>query len=130
MSTPIRVLVEVTPKKAYASALDWPGLSRAGTTMAALSLRGFAKEQMLKLSFLMSMPVIFIGNIVMNYKAFGHAGVEWVGVLTAFVVGLVSISTMMNIARRVNFGKFLIFIGMVLALSVALTVFGPFKFVD
>jgi hypothetical protein len=30
MSTPVRVLVEVTPKKAFASALDWPGLSRAG----------------------------------------------------------------------------------------------------
>lgn len=26
----IRVLVEVTPKKAYASALDWPGLARSG----------------------------------------------------------------------------------------------------
>jgi hypothetical protein len=28
--TPVRVLVETTPKKAFASALDWPGLSRAG----------------------------------------------------------------------------------------------------
>ncbi len=107
-----------------------PGLSRAGTTMAALSARGFEKDHMLKLSFLMSMPVIFIGNIVMNYKAFGHAGIEWAGVFTAFAVGLLSISTLMNIARRVNFGKFLVFIGVILAVSVALTVFGPFKFVD
>jgi hypothetical protein len=30
MTTPIRVFLEVTPKKAFASALDWPGLSRAG----------------------------------------------------------------------------------------------------
>jgi hypothetical protein len=30
MSTPIRVLVETTPKKAFASALDWPGWSRGG----------------------------------------------------------------------------------------------------
>ena len=27
---PIRVLVEVTPKKVHASALDWPGLARSG----------------------------------------------------------------------------------------------------
>ncbi len=107
-----------------------PGLSRAGTTMAALSARGFEKDHMLKLSFLMSMPVIFVGNIVMNYKAFRHAGIEWLGVLTAFVVGMLGISTLMSIARRVNFGKFLVFIGVVLAASVALTIFGPFKFVD
>jgi hypothetical protein len=30
MSTLIHVLVETTPKKAFASALEWPGLSRAG----------------------------------------------------------------------------------------------------
>jgi hypothetical protein len=30
MATTIRVLVEITPTKVYASALDWPGLSRAG----------------------------------------------------------------------------------------------------
>ncbi len=31
----LRVLVETTPKKAFASALDWPGLSRAGRDEAA-----------------------------------------------------------------------------------------------
>jgi hypothetical protein len=31
----LRVLVEVTPKRAYASALDWPGLARAGRDEAA-----------------------------------------------------------------------------------------------
>jgi hypothetical protein len=35
MSFVIRVLVETTPKKAYASALDWPGLSRGGRDEAA-----------------------------------------------------------------------------------------------
>ena len=78
----------------------------------------------------MSMPAIFIGNIVLNYKSFLHAGIEWVGVLTAFIVGLLSISTLMNVARRVNFGKFLIFIGIILICSVALTFFSPMKFID
>jgi hypothetical protein len=32
MSRPLRLFVEETPKKAYASALDWPGLSRGGRT--------------------------------------------------------------------------------------------------
>ncbi|MFH0753119.1 MAG: undecaprenyl-diphosphate phosphatase [Candidatus Omnitrophota bacterium] len=99
------------------AAATLPGLSRAGTTMAALSMRRFDKENMLKLSFLMSMPVILVGNLVRNYKTFLHAGIEWVGVIVAFVVGILTISTLMNFARRVNFGAFLIFIGAILAVA-------------
>jgi hypothetical protein len=35
MTTVLSVLVETTPKKCFASALDWPGLSRAGRDEAA-----------------------------------------------------------------------------------------------
>lgn len=94
-----------------------PGLSRAGTTMAALSFRGFAKEETLKLSFLMSLPVIFIGNIVKNHHLLLTAGSAWIGVLTAFGVGLLSINALMAFAKKVNFGGFLIFIGSILAIA-------------
>jgi hypothetical protein len=33
--TPLRLLIEATPKKAFASALDWPGLARSGRDEAA-----------------------------------------------------------------------------------------------
>jgi hypothetical protein len=35
MSDVIRVLIETTPKKAFASAIEWPGLSRAGKDEAS-----------------------------------------------------------------------------------------------
>lgn len=35
MATTVRVLIETTPKKTYASALDWPGLARSGRDEAA-----------------------------------------------------------------------------------------------
>jgi undecaprenyl-diphosphatase len=94
-----------------------PGLSRAGTTMAALSFRNFDKEHTLKLSFLMSLPVIFIGNIVKNYHAILSFGPQWIGVLTAFIVGILSIGILMQFARRMNFGAFLIFIGVILGIA-------------
>ena len=94
-----------------------PGLSRAGTTMAALAGRNFDKEYTLKLSFLMSLPVILIGNIVMNYRAFVTLGIEWLGVITAFVVGILSINALMAFARKVNFGWFLVTIGSILAIA-------------
>ncbi|MEI6438540.1 MAG: undecaprenyl-diphosphate phosphatase [Candidatus Omnitrophota bacterium] len=97
-----------------------PGLSRAGTTMAALSFRGFDKDQMLKLSFLMSIPVILLGNIIKNHHLILAARAEWVGVLASFVVGILSISAMMNFAKKVNFGAFLIFIGSILAVAAVL----------
>jgi undecaprenyl-diphosphatase len=94
-----------------------PGLSRAGTTMAALSFRDFDQEHTLKLSFLMSLPVIFIGNIVRNYHAILTFGPHWIGAITAFVVGILSINALMRIARKVNFGVFLILIGAILAIA-------------
>jgi undecaprenyl-diphosphatase len=98
-----------------------PGLSRAGTTMAALSFRNFDKEHTLKLSFLMSLPVIFIGNIVKNYHMLLTARAEWFGVAASFIAGILSIGVLMSFAKKVNFGGFLIFIGTILLTA---TLFG------
>ncbi|MBF0122560.1 MAG: undecaprenyl-diphosphate phosphatase [Candidatus Omnitrophica bacterium] len=95
-----------------------PGMSRAGTTMATLAFLNFDKEYTLKLSFLMSLPVILVANILMNYKAFLTLGIEWIGVATSFVVGILSIRAIMAFARRINFGGFLIFIGTLLAIAI------------
>lgn len=94
-----------------------PGLSRAGTTIAALSFRNFDKEYALKLSFLMSLPVIFLGNIVRNFHTIFSFGPQWIGALVSFLVGILSINAMMAFARRVNFGAFLIFISSILAIA-------------
>ena len=94
-----------------------PGLSRSGSTIAALAFRKFDKEYALKISFLMSLPVIFIGNIVLNYRAFFHFGVEWVGVLTSLVVGLLTVRAVMRLTARINFGGFLIAVGSILAIA-------------
>ena len=98
-----------------------PGLSRAGTTMAALSFRNFDKENTLKLSFLMSLPVILLGNLIKNHHMILAARSEWMGVAVSFIVGILSIGALMNFAKKVNFGGFLIFIGMILATA---TLFG------
>ena len=55
--------------------------------------------------------------IIKNYKAFMTFGAEWVAVLVSFIVGILSINMLMNFAKRVNFGAFLIFIGSILALA-------------
>ena len=94
-----------------------PGLSRSGTTIAALLLTKFDKEYALKLSFLMSMPLILFGNIILNWKHFTHINVALAGILTSFVVGLASINILMKFAQKVNFSIFLFFFGSLMILS-------------
>lgn len=97
-----------------------PGLSRSGTTIAFLLLRNFDKKEALRLSFLMSMPLILLGNIIMNYKELVMISDIWLGVLTAFIVGLISINMFMKITEKINFGLFLMIIGGFMTLSVLL----------
>ncbi len=94
-----------------------PGLSRSGTTIAILLFRNFDKKQALRLSFLMSMPLILIGNIIMNYKKLIMVSDMWLGVLSAFIVGLISINLFMKITEKINFGIFLMIIGGFMILS-------------
>lgn len=94
-----------------------PGLSRSGTTIAALILTKFDKQYALKLSFLMSMPLILFGNIILNYKHFTHIGTSLVGILTAFVVGIISINALMAFAQKVNFSIFLFIFGTLMIIS-------------
>lgn len=94
-----------------------PGLSRSGTTIAILLFRNFDKKQALRLSFLMSMPLILLGNIIMNYKQLVMVSDMWLGVLTAFVVGLISINLFMKVTEKINFGLFLMIIGGLMLLA-------------
>ena len=62
------------------------------------------------------MPLIS-GNIVKNCHAIIAPGPQWIGACTAFIVGILSISALMRLARKVNFGVFLILIGAILAIA-------------
>lgn len=88
-----------------------PGFSRSGLTVAALLMRKFDKVTSLRLSFLMSMPIVLAGNIILNIDASRAEPGALVGVLVAFVVGIVTIHYFMKLAARMNFGKFVVVMG-------------------
>jgi len=53
----------------------------------------------------MSLPIIFLGNIILNLdKIMTITLSNLIGVFTAFIVGLVSIKTLLFIAQKINFG--------------------------
>jgi len=96
-----------------------PGLSRSGLTVAGFLFRKFKDTEALKLSFLISLPVVLGGNIALNLMDDGveFSTVSFVALATAFVVGLATISLLLKIARKINFGWFAIGFGVLTLFS-------------
>jgi undecaprenyl-diphosphatase len=89
-----------------------PGLSRSGLTVSALLLDKFNEETTLRLSFLMSLPIVLAGNIVLNLDAINNFDPDRIiGLLFAFLFGYLTIDILLKVARKVNFGWFVIIFG-------------------
>ena len=88
-----------------------PGLSRSGITVAALLFSGLEKGQALRLSFLMSLPIVLGGNIVLNLNRFSWGGGDLLAVFVSFVFGLLTIRFLLQLAEKINFGYFVLLFG-------------------
>ncbi len=95
-----------------------PGLSRSGLTVATLLLKQFGKEVALKLSFLMSLPLVLGGNIILNISDFVWSQETVVAVVVAFVSGLATIHLLLKLAKKINFGYFVLLFAILTLLSV------------
>ena len=89
-----------------------PGLSRSGLTLAALLGRKFQGRDALTLSFLMSIPVGLGGALYAGLSSGVRVSPESVAALAvAFAVGLLTIRTLLRLAERLNYGYFLLAVG-------------------
>lgn len=104
-----------------------PGLSRSGLTISALLLRGFRETEALRLSFLMSIPVIFAAQFLLKLLELLRSNGEplvntgalpgAVGVLSAALVGWLTISALMGLARRLPLWAFAVGLGVLSVLA-------------
>ena len=94
-----------------------PGLSRSGLTISALLLRKFNSKDALKLSFLMSLPIVLGGNIILNLKYFTFSIDLIIGLVFSFVFGLLTISLLLKIAKNINFGYFVLIFGLLVIIG-------------
>lgn len=103
-----------------------PGISRSGTTTSVFFFRKLGQNSALKLSFLMSIPVILIANVGLAFLSNSNINfsVEAIaGLITAFIVGLVTIKALTMLAAKVNFGMFVIIMGVLAIIPVIFIVF-------
>jgi undecaprenyl-diphosphatase len=90
-----------------------PGISRSGSTIATLLLRGIDGEAAAKFSFLLSLPAI-AGAMLLSVQNLGQVNSNdlpayGLGALVAFVSGLFAIRCLMNVVRRKRLVGFAIY---------------------
>lgn len=101
-----------------------PGISRSATSTAALLARGFTQESALRLSFLMSIPLVAAAEIAFTLLE-GLPALDLADATTmllfSFATGLIALKTFLEIARKVDFSVFCILLGAVAAIPLALS---------
>lgn len=91
-----------------------PGVSRSGVTITALLFRRFRARTALKLSFLMSVPAVLVGEVGFTLLT-GLPAIAipelFVGVLASFTAGLVSIHSLTRLTTKVKLWAFCLVLG-------------------
>jgi len=84
-----------------------PGISRSGTTVSAMLLRGYTGPASLRLSFLLSIPASFGAAVLVVATGGGLPGISPLAALVALVtsalVGYLTIDALMRFVERVPF---------------------------
>ncbi|MGV9173907.1 MAG: undecaprenyl-diphosphate phosphatase, partial [Promethearchaeia archaeon] len=96
-----------------------PGISRSGITVSTILLNDYDEDDALKLSFLMSVPaalgstgvdILFNqGSIIGSLDIFLLLSVT----LISAIVGYISINLLLKVAKKIEFGYFCIFYGII-----------------
>lgn len=84
-----------------------PGFSRSGTTILAARLMGVSREAAAKFTFLLSTPIIFGAAIIKVKDLFiGFNTSVVVGIITAAIVGVLSIKFLLKYIKNHDFALF------------------------
>lgn len=90
-----------------------PGISRSGSTISALLLKGVDGETAARFSFLLALPAVFGAALLslrdLQQVAQAEVPMYLVGAGTAFIVGLCSIHCLMAVVRRKRLVGFAIY---------------------
>jgi len=90
-----------------------PGLSRSGATIFGLSLSNFKPTEILKMSYMLSVPVGLAANLYLFLENPGLIANGWIGLISSFIVGMLSLHFLIRISEKINFFKFaLVFAGL------------------
>ncbi len=100
-----------------------PGLSRSGSTIFGLSLGRLSPPQILKISYMMSAPVILASTVyLLGFEDPQLFVRSWPALIFSFVVGIGTLHFLIRFSQRINFFKFALIFGILCLLGAALEV--------
>lgn len=95
-----------------------PGLSRSGLTTSILLFRGFSPEKAFKISFLISVPTILVGEVaLLIFNGVFFSPLILISILTSFIVGYFTLDLLIKFAKRINFSYFCFILGLIYILT-------------
>jgi len=94
-----------------------PGLSRSGLTVSTLLFRKVNEKDSLKLSFLLSLPIVLGGNILLNSEYFNFSLDSLISLSASFLFGLLTIHYLLKLAKKINFGWFVFAFGALMIIA-------------
>jgi len=83
-----------------------PGLSRSGATIFGLSLGRLSPPNVLKVSYMMSVPVVLAVSTYLWWGAPSLLLKSLPALVSSFLVGLAALHLLINFARRISFATF------------------------
>lgn len=86
-----------------------PGISRSGITVSGLLLSRVREETALTLSFLLSLPIVLAGNVLLNWELFANfSATLFTALIASFAFGLATIHILLHVARIIPFRWFVL----------------------
>lgn len=95
-----------------------PGISRSGSTIAAMGLLGFDKVWALEMSFILSIPLVFFANVILNFDMLMN--LTWshlIAIASSFVFGILTIAILLKLVKQVRFSYFVAFFALLVLLG-------------
>ena len=89
-----------------------PGVSRSGSTVFGLSLTESDPTEILKRSYMISVPVVVGSSLYLYIKDPVIASSSWIAVIFSFIFGIISLKLLLDFSKKVNFSKFTLIFGL------------------
>ncbi|MFZ2390389.1 MAG: undecaprenyl-diphosphate phosphatase [Minisyncoccales bacterium] len=94
-----------------------PGVSRSGSTVFGLSLTESDPTEILKKSYMISVPVVIGSSLYLYIKDPVSVSSSWVAVVFSFIFGIISLKLLIDFSKKINFSKFTLIFGLLCLLG-------------
>ena len=94
-----------------------PGVSRSGSTVFGLSLTENNPAEILKKSYIISVPVVLGSSLYLYLDNPAIASSSWLAVVFSFIFGIISLKLLLDFSKKVNFSKFTLIFGILCLLG-------------